>query len=275
MNTEVGWANVHPLLVGNGWKYEQTVVWDKGIGHVAGNVNSKSIRRFPVVTEVFVRYTREMVLQTSRGDFHAKDWLRSEWARAGLPMKRANDACGVKDAATRKYFARDWLWYSPPPDVFARLVQYANENGEREGKPYFSIDGRVPLTAQDWSSFRGPWNHEHGLTNVWQQPALRGSERYSGSGVRAAPRKHNPGKLAATHLNQKPLALMKRLVACCTARGDVVWEPFGGLCSASVAAVQLGREPHAAESSELFQSLAMERLDEAMRTGELTALPPP
>lgn len=51
-NTEVGWANVHPLLVENGWKYEFTNVWNKGVGHVAGNVNSLTIRRFPVVTEV-------------------------------------------------------------------------------------------------------------------------------------------------------------------------------------------------------------------------------
>ena len=40
-NTEVGWANVHGLLVANGWKYEFTNIWNKGIGHVAGNVTAK------------------------------------------------------------------------------------------------------------------------------------------------------------------------------------------------------------------------------------------
>lgn len=71
-NTEIGWANVHPVLAANGWKYEQTVVWDNGIGHVAGNTNSRTLRRFPVVTELFVRYTRELVIPTGRGDFHAQ-----------------------------------------------------------------------------------------------------------------------------------------------------------------------------------------------------------
>src|SRR5699024_7855159 len=64
-NTEVGWANVHPILVSNGWKYEFTNVWNKGIGQVAGNVNSRTIRRFPVVTEVCAYYTREPVVPVS------------------------------------------------------------------------------------------------------------------------------------------------------------------------------------------------------------------
>ena len=46
-NTEVGWATVHPLLVRHGWEYVQAITWDKGIGHIAGNVNGKTIRRFP------------------------------------------------------------------------------------------------------------------------------------------------------------------------------------------------------------------------------------
>ena len=58
-STEVGWANVHPLLIANGWHYEFINVWNKGIGHVAGNVNGRTIRRFPTVTEVCAFYTRE------------------------------------------------------------------------------------------------------------------------------------------------------------------------------------------------------------------------
>jgi SAM-dependent methyltransferase len=40
----------------------------------------------------------------------------------------------------------------------------------------------------------------------------------------------------------------------------VVWEPFGGLCSASVAAVTLGRRAFAAETDPTFADLAAERL---------------
>lgn len=47
-NTEVGWATVHPLLLEFGWEYVGCNIWDKGIAHVSGNTNSKTLRKFPV-----------------------------------------------------------------------------------------------------------------------------------------------------------------------------------------------------------------------------------
>jgi site-specific DNA-methyltransferase (adenine-specific) len=48
-----------------------------------------------------------------------------------------------------------------------------------------------------------------------------------------------------------------------TEPGDVVWEPFGGLCSGSVAAHALGRRAFAAETDPAFADLAAERLRRA------------
>ena len=53
---------------------------------------------------------------------------------------------------------------------------------------------------------------------------------------------------------------MERLIAAVTEPGDVIWEPFGGLCSASLAAVMLGRRAFAAETDPDFADLAAERL---------------
>ena len=50
-NTEIGWASVHPVLAAHGWEYRCCNVWDKGLGHVAGNANTRTLRKFPVVTE--------------------------------------------------------------------------------------------------------------------------------------------------------------------------------------------------------------------------------
>jgi DNA modification methylase len=44
-----------------------------------------------------------------------------------------------------------------------------------------------------------------------------------------------------------------------TEPGDVIWEPFGGLCSASLAAVTLGRRAFAAEIDPAFADLAAAR----------------
>ncbi len=264
-NTEIGWANVHPILVAHDWEYVQAIIWDKGIPHIAGNVNGDTIRQFPVVTEICIFYRRKLLFQTAQGRMTAKEWLRHEWQRAGLALHLANEACGVRNAATRKYLTQDWLWYFPPPDMMQRLLDYANKHGKPDGRPYFSLNGRCSLTASEWADLRHTWTHEHAVTNVWAHPPLNGDERFKGNGVRSAPRVYRPSKNATVHLNQKPVGFMRRIISACTRPNDVVWEPFGGLCSGSVAAIELGRQPFAAEKSHVFYSLARRRLTAASR----------
>jgi site-specific DNA-methyltransferase (adenine-specific) len=244
-NTEVGWASVHPMLLSHGWVYEQLVTWDKGIGHVAGNVNSKTIRGLPVVTEVCARYTRQPVFYLDGDRLDLQTWLRREWDRTGLPRRDANTACGVKDAATRKYLGTDTQWYPPPQEVFQMLSAYANQHGDPKGAPYFSWDGR--MEDHRYKKLRAKWNHQHGLTNVWSHPGVRGSERIRVDG-------------ASFHPNQKPLALMQRLIAMSTDPGDVVWEPFGGLCTATLGASRMGRDGYAAEVDPEVHRMAAIRL---------------
>jgi site-specific DNA-methyltransferase (adenine-specific) len=259
-NTEVGWASVHPLLVEHGWDYVQTITWDKGLAHIAGNVNSKTIRRFPVVSEVCVLYQRRFAIQSADGPMPVQQWLRHEWQRAGIPLSKANEACGVRNAATRKYLTQDWLWYWPPGEMVERLADYANCNGRATGWPYFSIDGTSTVTAKEWDLLRYPWTYEHGLTNVWQRPPLHDRERLKGTLRRAAPRVYKPTGASSAHLNQKPLEFMERLVRAVTHKHDVVWEPFGGLASGAVAAIALGRQAYVAEIDKDFARLANERL---------------
>ena len=259
-NSEVGWAVVHPLLVQSGWEYVQTIVWDKGVAHIAGNVNGETIRQFPVTTEICVFYRRRLTFASGDAQVPAKVWLRAEWLRSGLPLSAANRACGVSNAATRKYLTQDWLWYFPPPEAVAQLAAFSNRYGRPEGRPYFSLDGRRPVTASDWQRLRHPWTHQHGMTNVWAHPPVGGGERLRGTGQRSAPRVYNPGPNATAHLNQKPLAFMEAILRSSTAPGDVIWEPFGGLCTASVAALRLGRTPYCAEIHPPFAELAASRL---------------
>lgn len=227
-NTEVGWATVHPMLVKYGWKYRNCYVWDKGVGHIAGNVNGNSIRKFPVVTEVCVQYTKEPIFSIDGKSLSMKEWLRYEWTRTGLPFSKTNEACGVKDAATRKYFTLSHLWYFPPVEAFEKIQEYANKQGKEVGRPYFSVDGKKPLSKEEWSRMRAKFNYKHGITNVWREPTVNGKERLR-NGTKAL------------HLNQKPLKLMELAISASSDCGDMVWEPFGGLCSAMVAAGDLNR----------------------------------
>jgi site-specific DNA-methyltransferase (adenine-specific) len=111
---------------------------------------------------------------------------------------------------------------------------------------------------------RYPWTHAHGLTNVWSRPPLSDGERLKGSMRRSAPRVYKPTKASTTHLNQKPLEFMERLVHATTHPDDVVWEPFGGLATGSVAAVALGRQAYAAERDPHFAEIAQGRLADAV-----------
>ena len=246
-NTEIGWANVHPVLARHGWSYRGASVWDKGKAHIAGNVNTAAIRRLPVVTEVCVQYVKEAVFPIDGRNASMKEWLRHEWVRSGLPLFKTNEACGVKNAATRKYFTQCRLWYYPPVEHFVKLVEYANAHGDPSGTPYFSIDGRRPLTAAEWARMRAKFDCEHGVTNVWREPAVRGRERLKNG-------------LRALHANQKPLKLVELTARLCTDPGDVVWEPFRGLCTTAVACRRLKRKCFSAEIDPDVHAAAVARL---------------
>lgn len=248
-NTELGWATVHPLLVKHGWEYRNCHIWDKGVGHIAGNANSKTLRKFPVVSEVCVQYVRDVRLPVNGTPASLKVWLRHEWQRAGLALSLTNAACGVINAASRKYFTQCHLWYFPPADAFDQLVAYANKHGRPDGRPYFSLDGKHPGTGEAWAKLRAKFHCGFGITNVWQAPAVRGAERLK-----------EAGKLSCIHGNQKPLSLLDRIVRASSDPGDVVWEPFGGLCSVAVAAYQAGRACYSAEQIPNFYRLAADRL---------------
>lgn len=80
------------------------------------------------------------------------------------------------------------------------------------------------------------------LTNVWRDPP-----------VKAAPR-HKIRQKLARH--------MDLLIQTSSDPGDVVWEPFGGLCDATVSAYALGREACYAEPNPALYECALVRIEE-------------
>lgn len=244
-NSEIGWAVTHPLLEKHGWRYVNANIWNKGKAHIAGNVNTSKIRRFPVVTEMCVQY----VFEPRINNLTLQQWLYSEWKRTGLAFKKANEACGVANVATRKYLDQGHLWYFPPPEMFVKMAEYANVNGNPAGQPYFSRDGIRPMTFEEWSAMRSTFNCPMGITNVWERNPLKGAERVKVLEV--------SGK--AAHLNQKPLDLMSQIIGASSKVGDVLWEPFGGLFSASLAAREMGRKAFSAEIDSTYYQIGLTR----------------
>ncbi len=252
-NTELGWANVHPVLEEYGWEYRGANIWNKGLQHIAGNCNTETMRKFPQVTEVCVHYVLEKFELTDTAQ-RIREWLRQEWQRAGLALNEANAACGVKDAASRKYFATDDQWYPPPPEKFQQLKEYANKHGESEGKPYFELPDDADIDVNDKIP-HAKFDLPVGVTNVWDEPPVSRKEReWDSSG-------------GASHPNQKPLSLMEQIIRVSSDENDLIWEPFGGLCTGSVASSRLNRKSVAAERQEDYYNIALKRLEKAGRAG--------
>lgn len=134
------------------------------------------------------------------------------------------------------------------------MAEYANRCGGPEGRPYFSVDGKRPLTGTQWAKMRAGFKCEIGVTNVWREPQVGGSERIGGS------RNDMKYKYRSLHGSQKPLKFIDRIIRSTTERGDVVWEPFGGLCPGAVVSYRSGRHYCAAEIIPEFYLAAVERL---------------
>ena len=95
------------------------------------------------------------------------------------------------------------------------------------------------------------------MTNVWHRPQVAGKKRINGD------RQQMQWKYKSLHGSQKPLELIEIAIAATTDVGDVVWEPFGGLCPAAICSLDLGRESHSAEIVSEFYAAAVQRLTDA------------
>jgi len=246
-NTEVGWATVHPVLEKYGWEYRCCNIWNKGSSHIAGNVNTKTIRSLPVVTEVCVQYTKRPEFFVNNEVLSMQEWLISEWKRTKLPFRLTNEACNVKNAASRKYFTKDHLWYMPPADAFEMIVKYANTHGDPSGIPFFSVDGRRSMNKHEWELQRSKFYCPFGVTNVWSVSQLRDEERIKDDN-------------RAVHNNQKPLSLTERIITMSSDYGDVVWDPFGGLATGAVASINTGRSCFSAEIDSDIYDIGAKRI---------------
>ena len=70
-------------------------------------------------------------------------------------------------------------------------------------------------------------------------------------------------KVFGNHPTQKPLELMKRLIALCTLEGDMVLDPFCGSGTTGVACVSLGRNFLGIDLNQSYLDLATKRIESA------------
>ncbi len=228
--TSASWAAVHPVMLEHGWTFRALVTWDKGLGFLAGKIDTEACRTWPDVTEVAGFYQRgpcEVAMWNTYGARHPARIVMDECRkRAGLTLQEIDVALGVSDMA-RHWFT--WSqWVLPSEERWRQLDALI-------GLPPLADLRRMHATswdafARDRGARRAPFTLPMGITNVWEHPIVAGGER-----LRAA-----DGK--ALHPCQKPLMFYRRMIRASTRVGDAVLEPFGGTCRAAVACQRLPKD---------------------------------
>ena len=104
---------------------------------------------------------------------------------------------------------------------------------------------------------RAKFRCEVGVTNVWREPHVGGQERIQGE------RNGMKYKFRSLHGSQKPLRFIELSIRASTDEGDMVWEPFGGLCPGAVVCYNFQRRYCGAEIIPEFYAAAVERLSNA------------
>jgi DNA modification methylase len=85
-------------------------------------------------------------------------------------------------------------------------------------------------------------------TNVWHYP-----------GANTSSRRGEEGNLLAQHPTVKPVAMIADAIMDCTARGDIVLDPFLGSGSSAIGAERTGRRCHGLEIVPIYVDVVVRR----------------
>jgi site-specific DNA-methyltransferase (adenine-specific) len=214
------------------------LTWNKGMGALAGRLDTEKIRCWPDVTEVCGVYQRDAwMLSTCAGSEIAyaagrdernwiRPWLLAEWTRAGMKARDADTALGTSGMAG--HYFQPSQWSLPTWDAYKKLAAYAEVKGMagifvKDGFPdlqstYDHLRAEYDHLRAEYEAARCFFRLPVGVTNVWDHPQVSGAERLTGPDGQAL------------HPCQKPLLFAERMVQASTRPGDRVIVPFGGTC---------------------------------------------
>jgi site-specific DNA-methyltransferase (adenine-specific) len=171
----------------------------------------------------------------------------------------------VKGVAAPHFAGCRWLvWYYRNKANLGRDWGRSHESILHLRRPDFTLDvdaARVPYNAH---TLRYPAHPQAdssrygGKPYVWQPNPLGAKPR----DVLEVPTLTNGMREKTTHPTQKPLELVRRLVAAATRPGELVVDPFGGSGTTYIACEALGRRWLGCEVDADFQRVIIDRLSQ-------------
>jgi len=130
-----------------------------------------------------------------------------------------------------------WNKTNPAPRISKTNFLFANEY------IMYAVNTKINLTQITFN-----FSSQTSMHNIFVTSALQGKERLKDSDGRAL------------HPTQKPLSVLKKLIAISSKEGDVVLDPFMGVGSTAVACKELGRNFIGCELDEKYYTILCNRL---------------
>lgn len=142
------------------------------------------------------------------------------------------------------HILNDIVWYKPnaPPNLACRCFAHAHETlvwakKSKDSRHYFDYD-----SMRQWNDKISPSGKQ--MRSVWNIPLTPQEEKASGR-----------------HPTQKPIELLKRIIAASTAQGDSVLDPFSGSGTTGLVSSMLKRKYIGIEKDEEFLKLSIKRFE--------------
>jgi len=135
-------------------------------------------------------------------------------------------------------------WYKPnaPPNLACRCFAHAHETvlwarKDKESKHKFNYE-----VMKEWDDKISPKGKQ--MRSIWNIPLTPQNEKTNGR-----------------HPTQKPVELLRRIIASSSDKGDLVLDPFNGSGTTGIVAKQLDREYIGIEKNKDYLNLTIKRLN--------------
>ena len=222
-------------------RHIQFITIDKGIGSIAGRT-SENLRSFPRASEYYQWYGHDDPTGAERlsGEISARNptalYLAEEITRSGRTRKELAILFPSKTGGVTGCVSNWLLGYNfPTAEQYQTMRDYLNREGE-----YDYLRREYDYLRREYDYLRRSFNLPMGVTDVWQLNFSDGA---------------NKG-----HCTEKPLELIKRIIAACSDSGDLIVDCFAGSGTTGVAAKELNRPYLLIEISQKYCDIAVQRL---------------
>ena len=143
------------------------------------------------------------------------------------------------------------VWFKPnaQPNISCRFFTESTEHliwATKNGK------------GKKWK-FNYKWTKEH----IEDRISPNGKQTRNVWAISLTPRKE---KWAGEHPTQKPFELLRRIILCCTDKGDTILDPFVGSGTTSAVAKYYGRNSIGIEINKKYLSIMKKRLKKGQKT---------